>query len=55
VSLTTLQGADDCAVRFDRFRTYLNGKDPLTFTGPENYSFEMFNNKRNLTVRGWYA
>jgi len=31
------------------FRAYLNGKDPLTFTGPEMYAFEMFKDKRNLT------
>jgi hypothetical protein len=30
---------------------YLSGKDPLSFTGPENYAFEMFADKRNITVR----
>lgn len=23
------------------FRTYLYGKDPLTFTGPEHYAFQV--------------
>ena len=31
------------------FRCYLTSKDPLSFTGPEHYAFEMFKDRRNLT------